>query len=74
MESRSRPQAHESRPIVIDKSHPCWVDVRTGLEEAERGETIALTDEEADAWAKTGKLPERVLQWHDERSTSRRGT
>jgi hypothetical protein len=31
-----------------------------GLEEAERGDTIALTDDEADAWAKTGELPKRV--------------
>ena len=26
------------------------------------------------AWAKTGELPERVGQWHDQRSRSRRGT
>jgi hypothetical protein len=48
--------------------------VRDGLEEAERGDTIALTDGEADAWAETGELPKRVYQWHDERSSSRRGT
>jgi hypothetical protein len=38
--------------------------VRAGLDEAERGETIVLTDDEADAWTKTGELPERVAQWH----------
>ena len=60
--------------MVLSKEHPCWADARAGLEEAERGDTIALTDDEADAWAKTGELPKRVDQWHDERSRSRRST
>jgi hypothetical protein len=37
--------------------------VRVGLEEAERGETIALTEAELDHWAETGEFPERVDQW-----------
>jgi hypothetical protein len=65
---------HEPSPVVVDKSHPGWTDARAGLEEGESGETIALTDEEADAWAQTGVLPKRVQTWHDERSRSRRNT
>jgi hypothetical protein len=74
MGPQSKQRPHQSAPVVLDKSHPCWADVRAGLEEAERGETIALTDDELDAWAQTGELPERVQQWHDERLHSRRGT
>jgi hypothetical protein len=74
MGPRSKPRTQELAPLVLDKAHPCWADVRDGLEEAERGDTIALTDDEADAWAETGELPKRVYQWHDERSSSRRGT
>jgi hypothetical protein len=74
MGPRSKPRTQARAPLVLDKAHPCWADVRAGLEEAERSDTIALTDDEADAWAKTGELPKRVYQWHDERSSSRRGT
>ncbi len=59
---------------MIDKTHRNWADARAGLEEAERGDTAALTDDEAEAWAKSGELPKRVHQWHDERSRSRRST
>lgn len=45
---------------MLSKAHPRWSDARAGLEEAERGDTMALTDDEADAWAKTGELPKRV--------------
>jgi hypothetical protein len=74
MGPRSKRQLRELAPVVLDKSHPCWADVRAGLEGAERGEAIALTDDEVDAWVKTGELPERVNRWHDERSRSRSGT
>jgi len=37
--------------------------VRVGLAEAERGETIALTEAELDQWAETGDFPERVDTW-----------
>ena len=37
--------------------------VRVGLEEAGRGETIALTEAEVDRWAETGEFPERVDTW-----------
>jgi hypothetical protein len=37
--------------------------VRVGLEEAERGEAIALTEAELDQWAETGEFPERVDTW-----------
>jgi hypothetical protein len=58
----------------VDKAHPYWREVRAGIEEGERGETITLTDAEADAWARTGEVPERVRQWHDAQSRSRRST
>jgi hypothetical protein len=74
MGPRSKPLAQELAPLVLDKTHPCWTKARTGLEEAGRGDTIALTDDEADAWAQTGELPKRVYTWHDERSRSRRST
>jgi hypothetical protein len=47
--------------------------VRAGLEQALRGESIALTPEELDLWAETGELPERVEQWVAS-SPSRRAT
>jgi hypothetical protein len=74
MGPRSKALSQEQPPVVLGKGHPCWADARAGVEEAERGDTIALTDDEADAWAKTGELPKRVDQWHDERSRSRRNT
>lgn len=37
--------------------------MRVGLEEAERGEAIALTEAELDQWAETGEFPERVDTW-----------
>jgi hypothetical protein len=37
--------------------------VRQGLEEAESGETTALSEAELDRWAETGEFPERVEQW-----------
>lgn len=74
MRSRSKARTQEPAPIVLDKTHPCWADACAGLEEAERGDAIALTDDEAETWAKTGELPKRVNQWHDEQSRSRRGT
>jgi hypothetical protein len=35
-------------------------DVRTGLEEATRGEGADLTEEELERWAETGEWPERL--------------
>jgi hypothetical protein len=37
--------------------------VRRGLDEAQRGETVALTKAELDHWAETGELPERIETW-----------
>jgi hypothetical protein len=34
-----------------------------GLDEAQRGETIALTKAELDHWAETGELPEHIEAW-----------
>jgi hypothetical protein len=48
--------------------------VREGLEQLARGETVELTDEEAEQYFQTGELPERVWQWLDERSSSKRAT
>jgi hypothetical protein len=44
------------------------------MEEALRGETVALTGDEAEHYFETGELPEHVWQWADERSSSRRVT
>ena len=74
MGPRSKPRTQDPAPRVLGKTGACWADARAGLEEADRGDAIALTDDEADAWAKTGELPKRVYQWHDERSGSRRST
>jgi hypothetical protein len=50
-------------------------DVRAGLDEAERGETVALTAGELDHWADTGELPEHVEEWAGiDRSSSPRTT
>ncbi len=38
-------------------------DVRAGIEAAMRGETIALTREEAEHYYETGELPERGQRW-----------
>ena len=56
--SRARPQ-----PIVAKLSPEVAADVRAGAEAALRGETIALTREEAEHYYKTGELPERVERW-----------
>ena len=74
MGPQPKPRANDSAPVVLDESNPCWAKVHAGLEEAERGETIALTNDELDSWVATGKLPERVKQWHDEPLRSRRST
>jgi predicted AAA+ superfamily ATPase len=50
------------------------LNVREGVEEALRGETVALTDDEAERYFETGELPEHVWLWADERSSSRRVT
>jgi hypothetical protein len=74
MGSRSKPRNREPVPFVLGKTHAGWLDARTGLEEAGRGDTIALTHGEANAWARTGELPKRVYRWHDKTIASRRGT
>jgi hypothetical protein len=58
MAPRPRPTSPESTGVV-----ELPAAVRVGLEEAERGETIALTEAELDRWAETGELPERVDTW-----------
>jgi hypothetical protein len=64
MAPRTRPQG-----IKVE----CPPEVREGIEEALRGDTIALSDEEAERYFETGELPARVWQWLDE-SSSRRAT
>ena len=49
-----------AQAVAIDPLDPRWADVCEGLAEIERGEGIALTDEEADHYFETGELPERV--------------
>jgi hypothetical protein len=50
-------------------------DVRAGIDEAERGETVALTAGELEHWAETGELPEHVEEWAGiDRSSSPRTT
>jgi hypothetical protein len=41
--------------------------VREGIAQSEAGETIELTREELQEYAKTGALPERVERWYASR-------
>jgi hypothetical protein len=67
-----QPKPQAAQAVAIDPLDPRWADVCEGLAEIERGEGIALTDEEADHYFETGDLPERVETC--ELSSSRRGT
>ena len=60
MAPRSRAQL---QPIAAKLSPEVAADVRAGAEAALRGETIALTHEEAEHYYETGELPERVERW-----------
>jgi hypothetical protein len=51
------------QPIVAKLPPEVAADVRAGAAAALRGETIALTREEADHYYETGELPERVERW-----------
>ncbi len=46
--------------------------VLEGIEAAERGEFVDLTDEEMRRYIDTGELPERVKRWLDESESHRR--
>jgi hypothetical protein len=46
----------------------CPPEVREGIREALRGETVALTDAEAQHYFETGEMPNRVWKWLDESS------
>lgn len=55
---RARPlSAGSSRVVELPAT------VRVGIEEAQSGVTIALTEAELDRWAETGEFPERVDTW-----------
>jgi hypothetical protein len=56
--TRPSPQAVEAQlpPDVESK-------VRAALEAVERGETMALTAEEAEHYYETGELPQRIETW-----------
>jgi hypothetical protein len=43
--------------VVLDPADPRWADVVESFAEAERGEGITLTPEEAEHYAATGELP-----------------
>jgi hypothetical protein len=55
--------APRTRSLPAESRVELPTTVRVGLEEAERGETIALTEAELDRWAETGEFPERVDTW-----------
>jgi hypothetical protein len=50
-----KPQRPVVKPAPQDEA-----DIRAGLEEAERGEGVELTEEELKRWADTGEWPERL--------------
>lgn len=64
--------APRTRPRAIEVELP--PNVREGIEEARRGATVALADDEAERYFEMGELPEHVWQWADEQSSSRRAT
>ncbi len=50
--------AEASAPPRFQPHSDDLADVRAGLEEAERGEGVALTPEQLKRWAETGEWPE----------------
>jgi hypothetical protein len=60
MAPRTRPSPE---PVEAKLPPEVEADVRAGIEAAMRGETIALTREEAEHYYETGELPERVERW-----------
>lgn len=69
MAPRSRPMLQPTRAnLSPDNARR----VLEGIDEAERGEFVDLSDEEARRYLDTGELPERIERWLDI-STSRRG-
>jgi hypothetical protein len=51
----------------------CPPEVREAVREALCGETVALTEAEAEYYFETGEMPDRVWKWLDE-SSPRGGT
>ena len=60
MAPRSRPMR---QPVDLKLPPEVEAEVRAGMEEAERGETMALTATEAEHYYETGQLPERAWHW-----------
>jgi hypothetical protein len=59
--------AHPVAPVKL--SPDAEADVRTGVEQAMRGEFADLTPEENEHYLQTGELPERVKHWLDSYGT-----
>jgi hypothetical protein len=55
--------ARRPEPIEARLPPDAEADVRAGIEAALRGQTMALTREEAKHYYETGELPERVERW-----------
>jgi hypothetical protein len=60
MAPRTRPLP---KPVEANLSRAVAAEVRAGLEACERGETLALTAEEAEHYYASGELPERAWLW-----------
>jgi hypothetical protein len=59
VDTRPRP----TEPVRAELPRDVEAQVRAGIEACERGETMALTAEEAERYYETGELPERVERW-----------
>jgi hypothetical protein len=66
---RTRPSPE---PIEAKLSQENARRVREGIEAAERGEFVDLSDDETRRYLETGELPERIERWLDEYDSRRR--
>ena len=55
-----RPKPQAPSPVTLDPADPRWSEVVSSFAEAERGEGVLLTPEEADRFYETGELPARA--------------
>jgi hypothetical protein len=66
---RTRPSLE---PIEAKLSQENARRVREGIEAAERGEFVDLSDDETRRYLETGELPEHIERWLDEYDSRRR--
>ena len=60
---RPRANSQPAAPEQGELSQETEASIRSGIEAADRGETVAMTRAELDRWAETGDFPDRIEQW-----------